>query len=87
MRFVVHFKSQEVRLRCLLLEIGREGPRLVLTADAGLQGLEVRYITLSHRWNRLCMPRLTSKTIRSFKERIDMVEWPTSFTNALEMTK
>lgn len=61
-----------------------EEPRLVSTP---YQRHETSYVTLSHRWVKGEMPRLTTKNIENFKVRLDLHDMPQIFLDAISVTR
>ena len=65
---------------------GTQEPRLVLSSE--LQGcLDLRYITLSHRWASSTVLKLESTNIESLRRCIPLESLPQTFVDAIEVTR
>ncbi|KAF1963669.1 hypothetical protein CC80DRAFT_541586 [Byssothecium circinans] len=69
--------------RLIYLEKTRP-PRLIDTAQMSQRN--IRYITLSHRWNTMSMPRLYTSKIQKYRQEIDFNIFPLSFQEALQVS-
>lgn len=69
-----------------LLDIGTRGKhvRLIVTAKDPPTG---PYMTLSHRWSSARYTKLESTTMAQLKKRIDVLQLPASFQNAIRVAR
>ncbi|OCL01472.1 HET-domain-containing protein, partial [Glonium stellatum] len=62
-------------------------PRLVISSTETIEPREARYLTLSHRWGSLSMPKLLSNNLENMKQRIVLSNLPQTFQEAIYITK
>ncbi|KAH7216336.1 heterokaryon incompatibility protein-domain-containing protein [Fusarium oxysporum] len=70
--------------RLLLLGPGHSDVRLIISASHDMQG---PYMTLSHRWGSFAYTKLTSSTLESFKNGIDVNNLPVPFKETIHIAR
>ncbi|KAE9374152.1 HET-domain-containing protein [Stipitochalara longipes BDJ] len=77
-------RSSEGVLPTRLISIAGESPRLVLSAECPERP---RYATLSHSWGSHDVIKLLSENLDSYMEALPVERLPTTFNNAIEITR
>ncbi|OJD38958.1 heterokaryon incompatibility protein [Diplodia corticola] len=80
--------STAVRLPTRVIDVGNTGDgqvRLHVTQESDIK--HGRYISLSHRWGEVNLPKCTKSSLSSLQQGFDVAGLPKTFRDAIEVTR